>query len=170
MRVPSAGTDNATYRLGDDMAARLPRIHWAIDNVAKERQWLPILAPQFPLAVPLPIAVSEPDDAFPYPWSVVQRLPGTTATLELLDDATQEALDIAAFARALVGNGAVVSDIDQRHDRRRSRLARRRARSACPSRPADLETRCRSRRRVVPWRSTRNWQTDYARCWPASAG
>ena len=35
-RVASAGTDNAIYRLGDDLAVRLPRIHWAVDNVAKE--------------------------------------------------------------------------------------------------------------------------------------
>jgi aminoglycoside phosphotransferase (APT) family kinase protein len=40
-----AGTDNAIYRLGDDMAARLPRIHWAIGQVEKEQVWLPRLAP-----------------------------------------------------------------------------------------------------------------------------
>ena len=28
--VPSAGTDNAIYRLGDDLAVRLSRIHWAV--------------------------------------------------------------------------------------------------------------------------------------------
>ena len=38
-RVSSAGTDNAMYRLGEDLAVRLPRIHWAVDNVAKERTW-----------------------------------------------------------------------------------------------------------------------------------
>ena len=37
--VPSAGTDNALYRLGDDMVVRLPRIDWAIGDVAKEQQW-----------------------------------------------------------------------------------------------------------------------------------
>jgi aminoglycoside phosphotransferase (APT) family kinase protein len=43
--VPSAGTDNAIFRLGDDKAVRLPRIHWATGQVAKEREWLPKLAP-----------------------------------------------------------------------------------------------------------------------------
>jgi hypothetical protein len=43
--VPSAGTDNALYRLGDDMAVRLPRIHWAVKDVHKEHHWLPRLAP-----------------------------------------------------------------------------------------------------------------------------
>ena len=28
--VASAGTDNALYRLGDDMVVRLPRIDWAV--------------------------------------------------------------------------------------------------------------------------------------------
>ncbi len=36
--VRSAGTDNAIYRLGDDMAVRLPRIHWAVGQVDKEHQ------------------------------------------------------------------------------------------------------------------------------------
>ena len=44
-RVRSAGTDNAMYRLGDELAVRLPRIHWAVESVAKERTWLPLLAP-----------------------------------------------------------------------------------------------------------------------------
>ena len=44
-RVESAGTDNAIYRLGDDMSVRLPRIEWAKEQIDKERHWLPKLAP-----------------------------------------------------------------------------------------------------------------------------
>jgi aminoglycoside phosphotransferase (APT) family kinase protein len=100
-RVSSAGTDNAIYRLGDDLAVRLPRIHWAVDNVAKEQKWLPVLAPRLPLALPLPVAAGEPEEAFPYPWGVVQWLPGQLATVDRLDDPVQAALDLAAFVRAL---------------------------------------------------------------------
>ena len=100
-RVRSAGTDNALYRLGDDLAVRLPRIHWAVDKVAKEQQWLPVLAPHLPLAVPLPVAIGEPEEAFPYPWGVVQWLPGTLAALDVLDDPVQAALELAAFVRSL---------------------------------------------------------------------
>lgn len=100
-RASSAGTDNAMYRLGDDLAVRLPRIHWAVDAVAKERRWLPILAPHLPLAVPLPIAAGEPEAAFPYPWAVVRWLPGELATLDRLDDPVRAALDLAALVRAL---------------------------------------------------------------------
>ncbi len=100
-RVASAGTDNAIYRLGDDLALRLPRIGWAVDNVAKEQKWLPLLAPHLPLAVPLPVAVGQPEEAFPYPWGVVQWLHGELATYERIDDPIEAALDLAAFVRAL---------------------------------------------------------------------
>ena len=43
--VPSAGTDNALYRLGDDMAVRLPRIESATWQVDKEQRWLPTACP-----------------------------------------------------------------------------------------------------------------------------
>jgi aminoglycoside phosphotransferase (APT) family kinase protein/RimJ/RimL family protein N-acetyltransferase len=100
-RVPSAGTDNAMYRLGDDLAVRLPRIGWAVDNVAKEQRWLPVLAPQLSLAVPRPVAGGAPTEAFPYPWGVVEWLPGRMATLDVLGDPVQAARDLAAFVRAL---------------------------------------------------------------------
>jgi aminoglycoside phosphotransferase (APT) family kinase protein len=100
-RVQSAGTDNAMYRLGDHLAVRLPRIHWSVDNVAKERTWLPVLAPHLPLAVPLPVATGNPDEVFPYPWSVVRWVVGEMATLDRLSDPVQAALDLAAFVLAL---------------------------------------------------------------------
>jgi aminoglycoside phosphotransferase (APT) family kinase protein len=99
--VPSAGTDNAMYRLGDELAVRLPRIHWSVDSIAKERKWLPVLAPRVPLAVPVPVASGEPEEAFPYPWSVVRWVAGDMATLARMNDPVQAALDLAAFVRAL---------------------------------------------------------------------
>lgn len=44
--VPSAGTDNAMYRLGDDKAVRLPRDPGAARQIGKEQRWLPHLAPR----------------------------------------------------------------------------------------------------------------------------
>ncbi len=99
--VQSAGTDNAMYHLGAELAIRLPRIHWAINSIAKERTWLPILAPALPLAIPVPVAAGEPEAIFPYPWSVVRWVAGEMATLDRLEDPVQAALDLAAFVRAL---------------------------------------------------------------------
>jgi len=44
-RVPSDGTDNALYRLGDDKVVRLPRVGWAVGGLERELEWLPRLAP-----------------------------------------------------------------------------------------------------------------------------
>jgi aminoglycoside phosphotransferase (APT) family kinase protein len=52
-RVPSSGTDNALYRLGDELVVRLPRIHWAAGGVEKELHWIPKLAPFLPASVPV---------------------------------------------------------------------------------------------------------------------
>ncbi len=125
-RVPSAGTDNAMYRLGDDLAVRLPRIDWAIDTVAKEQRWLPVLAPHLPLAVPLPVAEGAPTEEYPHPWGVVRWLPGEMATLDVLHDHTTAARDLAACVRAL---RAVDADGGPRHPRgsairRRDQMAR----------------------------------------------
>ena len=64
-RLPSAGTDNAIYRLGDDMAVRLPRIDWAVGQVDKEHEWMPRLAPLLPLTIPKPLAMGEPARGLP---------------------------------------------------------------------------------------------------------
>lgn len=50
--VRSAGTDNAIYRLGEDMAVRLPRIPGAVPQVDTEHRCLPRLAPLLPLDIP----------------------------------------------------------------------------------------------------------------------
>ena len=74
--VPSAGTDNALYRLGDDLAVRLPRIHWAVKDVHKEQLWLPRLAPLLPVAIPEPLGKGEPAEGYPWHWSVYRWLDG----------------------------------------------------------------------------------------------
>lgn len=69
-RVASAGTDNALYRLGEDLAVRLPRIHWAAELAHKEWQWLPKLALHLPLPIPAPLAKGAPGEGYPRYWSV----------------------------------------------------------------------------------------------------
>src|SRR5215218_4507881 len=97
--VPSSGTDHAIYRLGEYLAARLPRIGWATGQAEKEAEWLPRLAPQLPLALPVALAIGEPDLGYPFRWAVYRWLPGEAAggTLRDLDLA---AADLAGFIRA----------------------------------------------------------------------
>jgi len=88
------GTDNAIWRLGDDLVVRLPRIHWAAGQVEREAEWLPRIAPHMPVAVPEPVAVGEPSLGYPYRWAVHRWIPGHGAALDSLGDPV-------AFAREL---------------------------------------------------------------------
>ncbi len=65
--VPSAGTDNALYKLGNEMVVRLPRIGWAVNAIEKECQWLPKLAPFLPFSIPDPIGKGVPTEEYPWP-------------------------------------------------------------------------------------------------------
>jgi aminoglycoside phosphotransferase (APT) family kinase protein len=98
--VESYGTDHDIYRLGDDLVARLPRIAWATKQAAKEAAWLPLLAPQLPLAVPAPVAMGRPGEGYPFDWSVCTWLPGENANATI-SDLDRAAVDLAAFVIAL---------------------------------------------------------------------
>jgi aminoglycoside phosphotransferase (APT) family kinase protein len=98
--VVSYGTDHDIYRLGDHLAARLPRIGWATQQAAKEGKWLPKLAPHLPLAVPVQLAIGDPAEGYPFEWSIYEWLSGENAN-GTIDDLDQAAVDLAAFVSAL---------------------------------------------------------------------
>jgi aminoglycoside phosphotransferase (APT) family kinase protein len=98
--VVSYGTDHDIYRLGDHLAARLPRIGWATGQARKEAEWLPKLAPHLPLAIPVQLAMGQPAEGYPFAWSVYEWLPGENAN-GTIDDLDQAAVDLAAFVSAL---------------------------------------------------------------------
>jgi aminoglycoside phosphotransferase (APT) family kinase protein len=100
VRVPSSGTDNAIYRLGDDVAARLPRRESSVDQIELERRWLPSLAPLVPTAIPETLAVGEPGEGYPFPWSVCRWLPGESLPQDGYDG-TGVAEDLGAFVSAM---------------------------------------------------------------------
>ena len=98
--VPSAGTDNALFRLGDEMVVRMPRIHWAVGQAEKEQRWLPRLAPHLPLAIPVPLGMGQPGEGYPWTWSVYAWLDGENPSSEMADSG-QMATDLARFIAAL---------------------------------------------------------------------
>jgi aminoglycoside phosphotransferase (APT) family kinase protein len=95
------GWDNTTFRLGEDLAVRLPSADWYVAQVDKEHKWLPILAPQLPLPIPSPLAKGIPGSGFPRPWSVYRWLPGRHATMDRVGDVNRFATDLADFLAAL---------------------------------------------------------------------
>jgi aminoglycoside phosphotransferase (APT) family kinase protein len=100
-RVPSSGTDNAMFRMGEQLVARLPRIGWAVDAVEHEHRWLPVIAPRLQLAVPVPQWKGEPGEGYPWPWSVYRWLDGEGAFSAKITDFPQAAKDLAGFIKAL---------------------------------------------------------------------
>ena len=74
--VSSAGTDNALYRLGEDLVVRMPRIDWAIEQVERDHAWLHKLAPGLPLKIPTPLAIGLPGAGYPWNWAIHRWLPG----------------------------------------------------------------------------------------------
>ncbi len=97
------GTDNRMLRLGDHLVVRLPRKPSTAEDVRKEQEWLPRLAPHLPLAVPTPVALGSPGCGYPFVWSVYRWVDGEELEPDLLDDPVRLGRDLAGFVRALHG-------------------------------------------------------------------
>ncbi|UXY19643.1 aminoglycoside phosphotransferase family protein [Streptomyces cynarae] len=99
--VPSAGTDNAMYRLGDDMVVRLPRRPGGARQVDEEQRWLPLLAPHLPLPVPVPLGRGAPAHGYAHPWSVLRWLDGGNAYDAPITELDAAAMELGRFVTAL---------------------------------------------------------------------
>ena len=99
--VASSGTDNAMFRLGEDLAVRLPRVSRAAADIDAERRWLPTLAPHLPVAIPEIVAVGEPAHDLPWRWTVNRWLTGRNPQVDALAEPEDLAIDLAEFITAL---------------------------------------------------------------------
>ncbi|HET6965499.1 MAG TPA: aminoglycoside phosphotransferase family protein [Acidimicrobiales bacterium] len=101
LHLCDAGWDNVMWRLGDSLAVRLPRRQVAADLVVKEQRWLPELAPDLPLPVPVPLRKGRPDVAYPWYWSVVPWLDGSPGDRTPITEVGASATRLGAFLRAM---------------------------------------------------------------------
>jgi len=99
--VASAGTDNAMFRLGEELAVRLPKATWAAGDAEKEYRWLSRLAPLLPLDVPVPVALDVPGEGFALPWSVCAWLDGQDAYEAPVTELADAAVALGRFGVAL---------------------------------------------------------------------
>ncbi len=109
--VPSQGTVNALFRIGDSYVARFPL---QPGEVGPTRRWLESeaqaaseLLGRTRFATPEPVALGEPGVGYPLPWSVQTWLPGVSA-------ADADPGESAAFARDLAEFISGVRAIDTR--------------------------------------------------------
>jgi aminoglycoside phosphotransferase (APT) family kinase protein len=95
------GWDNRTYRLGTELTARLPTHESYTAAIDKEHEWLPVLAPYLPVAIPEAVAKGSPGEGYPYHWAIRRWIVGETATVENIADLDGFARSIAEFILAL---------------------------------------------------------------------
>lgn len=101
VKFGARGWDSQLWRLGDDLAVRLP---WATESadalLRKEYDWVPGLATRLPLPVPVPQRLGEPSERFPRTWIVTTWVPGEPAD-RAPATRTTAADGLAAFLTAL---------------------------------------------------------------------
>lgn len=98
---PTTAGDNVIYRLGRELAVRLPRREAAHELLLNELRWLPFLAPRLTLPVPVPLHRGKPGEGYPYHWAVVPWFDGTSAAGAEARARDGYAQELAAFFRAL---------------------------------------------------------------------
>lgn len=73
------GWDNVTFRIGDELAVRLPRRRLGATLSATELDWIPRIGADWSFPVPRALRVGEPNERYPWRWSVVPWLDGEPA-------------------------------------------------------------------------------------------
>jgi aminoglycoside phosphotransferase (APT) family kinase protein len=96
---------NAIFRIGDGLAARFP-LRMADPDATRaslqaEADAARLLAMHSPVPTPSPVALGEPANGYPLPWSVQTWLPGATAADADPGPSVEFARDLAGFVSAL---------------------------------------------------------------------
>lgn len=95
--VAKQGNDNRTFRLGDDLAVRLPSHESYVAGITKADTVLPRLADHLSLPIPAPVATGQPTHEYPHRWSARRWLPGETPDADRNLDRARFAHDLGMF-------------------------------------------------------------------------
>ncbi|TDW91423.1 aminoglycoside phosphotransferase family protein [Kribbella sp. VKM Ac-2566] len=103
--VPSNGTVNALFRIGDGLVARFPILPGDATTVRQEledeAEAARRLCAMSPYPTPEPIAIGAPGSGYPLPWAVQTWVDGTIAYDADVAGSTAFAEDLARFVLAL---------------------------------------------------------------------
>lgn len=132
VRRLSEGWDRSVWLVADTWVFGFPRRAAVLPGMAREVEFLPRLAPNLPLPVPVPVFLGRPDEGYPWPFWGAEFVPGAESCA--FTAGTGNAIEpLAGFLRALhdpalaatVGAGALPVDVNARADMaRRVPLAR----------------------------------------------
>lgn len=95
--IKCTGWDNRTFHLGKTMLIRLPSGAEYSQQVEKEQRWLPKLAPQLSLPIPIPLAMGKPGEGYPWHWSIYRWIEGETASIKNIENLSNFATSLAQF-------------------------------------------------------------------------
>lgn len=79
LREVAGGWDNQLWRLGPELAVRMPRTERAPALLRTERKWLPLRAGRLPLPTPVPVRAGEPSALFGHTWTIARWVEGDPA-------------------------------------------------------------------------------------------
>ena len=97
LREAASGWDNAMFRLGTELAVRLPRRAIAAPGALLEQMWLPMIAQRVTCGVPSPVRVGQPTATYRWPWTVVDWFDGQVLGDELPPASSNLAIDLGVF-------------------------------------------------------------------------
>lgn len=101
----SQGTVNALFRIGDRLAARFPLEGGDVERTRRDLETEALAARELlgrtPVPTPEPVAIGEPGEGYPLPWSVQTWLPGTVATHDDPSGSVPFAHDLADLIHAI---------------------------------------------------------------------
>ncbi len=100
LRDVSGGWDNQQWRLGEELAVRLPRTERAPALLLTEQTWLPVLAEGLPLPTPVPVRIGKPSSLFEHTWTIARWVEGEPADHAPVTR-VEAAEVLAGFLRAL---------------------------------------------------------------------
>lgn len=124
-RVPTVGTVNTIFRIGDDLAARFPLIGEAEAALTAEAHAMSAFAAVCPVAAPRPVGIGTASSDYPSAWSAQTWVPGETASHDRHATSDSLAFDVAGLIATLRttdvrgrvfdgnGRGGVLTDHDE---------------------------------------------------------
>lgn len=95
------GWDNRTFRVGENLSARLPSAPGYAPQVRKEMTWLPRLAESVRLPIPEIVAVGTPGEGYPFEWTLRRWIDGIPASHTAPKDTVEFAEELARFLGSL---------------------------------------------------------------------
>ncbi|MDA1362132.1 aminoglycoside phosphotransferase family protein [Glycomyces luteolus] len=104
IKAVDGGWTNQMWRLGPDLAVRIPRTEEAPELLEREHNRLPDLASRLPLPIPVPTRLGQPSERFPHSWLITTWVHGTPADIAPIADA-ESATVLAEFLTALHTEG-----------------------------------------------------------------